>query len=379
MKKILFILILTINSLYAKPCMTDIYFGNGVWNTDEQAIEGKTALRKLMHRAYNARLDRQEEGITYTFRHAYNPSHGTTDDLIETFYQLKESGQITGGYFFGVYVALAAESNAEEFLRKLQTIISNYDSDISQMYNIYNVASFKKKHNVLLVAHSQGNLFGNKMYTLMSDTQKDKFRMVSVATPANTSIGPYVTADLDYVIAGIPDHLSANVDGVGHTFIGTYLGSSFEARTQIALYVKNAYDNLVQTTTCTEYEFTRVWMPSYGLLNVYGNAEGKDELVGELILEQSDAILQNDNRTYKCPSEDSSYWGDDNYLGGNWTYNYKDDRYNSWIPGQYISSRSYLDDISGTNETVRKEDKCITISLEKDGDLYNIITDMFPE
>ncbi len=382
MKKILFILILTFTFTEAKPCMTDIYFGNGVWNTQDQGESGRRVLRRFMHSAYNARLDRQEEGITYTFKHAYNPSRGTVNDLIETFYQLKESGQITGGYFFGVYAALAAESNAEEFLKKLQTIIRNYDSDVSQMYSIYNAVSFKKKHNVLLVAHSQGNLFGNKMYTLMNDTQKKKFRMVSVATPANTVAGggPYATATFDYVIGGIPNHLSANVDGVGHTFIGTYLGSSFEARTQIALYVKNAYDNLMQTTSCTEYDFTRVWMPTFGLLNVYGSVDGVDELVGEITLEQSDAILDNSTGRYSCPKgSDSVYWGDDNYIGNNWTYNYIDDRYNSWIPGQYITSRSYLDSISGTTDTVRKDSQCVTISLNEDGDLYKIISDMFPE
>jgi len=95
MKKILFILIITIASLNAKPCITDIYFGNGVWNTRTQGNEGQRALRNFMLRAYNARLDRQKEGITYDFYHAYNPSHGTLLDLVETFWQLKESGQIT--------------------------------------------------------------------------------------------------------------------------------------------------------------------------------------------------------------------------------------------------------------------------------------------
>ena len=158
MKKILFILLLTVSSVYAKPCMTDIYFGNGVWNTEEQAIEGKDALRRLMFSIPNSRLNVAVEGQEYDFKYAYNPTKSTTDDLIETFYQLKESGQISDGYFLGVYAALAAESNGEAFINKLRDIISNYNSDVNTMFSLYKQSSFNQKHNVLLVAHSQGNL-----------------------------------------------------------------------------------------------------------------------------------------------------------------------------------------------------------------------------
>lgn len=133
MKKIVLFLIFGLISLYAKPCMTDIYFGNGVWNTEKEAIYSKNALRNFMLFDANTPLDIQKEGETYNFKHAYNPSRGTVDDLIETFYQLKESGQITDGYFLAVYSALAAESNGEEFLQKLQTIISNYNGDVNAM------------------------------------------------------------------------------------------------------------------------------------------------------------------------------------------------------------------------------------------------------
>jgi len=230
------------------------------------------------------------------------------------------------------------------------------------------------------------------MYTLMSDAQKEKFRMVSVATPASYvkvpgQTSPYVTVAGDYVIGPIPNSLSANAFGFGHTFIGTYLnlgGGAFgdgsnSAPPLIASHVKSAYDNLRQTSTCAEYEFTRVWMRSFGVLNVYGNVDGEDELVGEVTLEKSEAILDSNNNRYVCEGEDSFYWGDDNYSGQNWTYNYEDDRVSSWIPGQYITSRSYLDNISSIKEVVRKDAQCVTITLEKDSDLYAVIYDMFPE
>jgi len=385
MKKILFILIITIASLNAKPCMTDIYLGNGVWNTRSQGEDGMWALRRFMQNGASIPLTIEDEkNKLYAFKHAYNPSHGTLNDLVETFWQLKESGQISDGYFHSIYAGLMSSRDGNHYYDRLQQIISTYNEDTNTMFAAYKTSSFDQKHNVLLVAHSQGNLFGNKMYALLTSEQKKKFRILSVGTPANyvmktDQTAPYVTAKDDFIINRVSGALPGNVDGFGHTFIGTYLGSSFEARTQIALHVKGAYDDLIQTSTCTEYAFTRIWMPTYGLLNVYGNADGKDELVGEITLEQTDAILQDDNKTYRCPSEDSFYWGDDNYSGDNWTFNYKDGRNNSWIPGQYIISRSYLDDVSSTSETVRKEDKCVTVSLGKDGDLHNMIANMFPE
>lgn len=382
MKKILFILIITIASLNAKPCMTDIYYGNGVWNTRSQGEDGMWALRRFMQtKAITPLSIEDEKNKLYSFKHAYNPSKSTIDDLIETFWQLKESGQISDGYFFAIYSALAAESNGKEFLQKLQTIITTYNGDVNAMYQLYTNASFNQKHNVLLIAHSQGNLFGNKMYTLLNEDQKAKFRMVSVATPANSvaGSGPYTTASGDYVINPIPGALPSNVDGFGHTFIGTYLNGSINAPRQIALYVKNAYDNLMQTTACTEYQFTRVIMPTYGILHVYGNVEyGKDELVGTVTLAKSSAVWDDNEEAYRCPSEDSIYWAEGIYCCYNWT-SYKDDKNNNWIPGQYITSRSYLDSISGTTDTVRKDSTCVTLSLEKGGDLYKMIYDMFPE
>ena len=380
MKKILFLLFVMIVSLQAKPCMTDIYFGNGVWNTKRQGLDGKKALRNFLLFGGNTKLDIQKEGVDYVFKHAYNPSYGTTDDLIETFYQLKDSGQVSNGYFQWIFTLLNRDESVEPY-QKLQDIIRTYNDDAIYMFTKYDDESFKKKHNVLLVSHSQGNLFGNKMYTLMTDKEKSKFRMVSVGTPANSVAGggPYVTLYGDFVIRPIPGSLPANTNGGGHSFVGAYLGK-IDARIKIASYVRSAYDNLMQTTSCTQYDFTRVWMPTFGLLNVYGSVDNVDELVGEITLEQSDAILDNNTGRYVCPKgNDSVYWGDDNYIGNNWTYNYKDNRDNNWIPGQYITSRSSLDDRSDTNDTVRKDIKCVTISLNKDGDLYNVIYDMFPE
>lgn len=381
MKKIVLFLIFGLISLYAKPCMTDIYFGNGVWNTEKEAINSKRALKRFMQYQAVTQLDPQKEGETYRFGHAYNPSRGTVDDLIETFWQLKESGQITDGYFLAVYSALAAESNGEEFLQKLQTIISNYNGDVNAMYQLYTNASFSKKHNVLLVAHSQGNLFGNKMYTLMSDAQKNKFRMVSVATPADSVAGggPYVTASGDYVINSIPNVLPSNVDGFGHTFIGTYLNGSINAPRKIALYVKSAYDNLSQSSTCGGYD--QIFMHMYGLnyIKVYGTPSGTYATVelGTVSLDMYDPPIKvvipdvpEDRVIYVC-SQPSIFYGDLDLFSGS----YGNDSL-SYKPGT-IYDKETLEGREGLSYTITSSDgkKCADVSFT--GELYDLALSAF--
>ncbi len=359
MKKILFILTLIIITVEAKPCMTDIYFGNGVWNTRTQGQEGTKELRDFMQINYNARLNRDEEGKTYNFKHAYNPSYGNGDkrDLIETFYQLKESGQVSNGYFQWMFTLLNDDETTEPY-QKLQDIIRTYNSDAIYMFTLYQQSSFNQKHNVLLVAHSQGNLFGNKMYTLMNEAQKKKFRMVSVATPADHVIkpgqtSPYVTVHGDYAIQSLilagAGSLNTNVDGVGHTFIGTYLGNSFEARTQIALYVKNAYDNLLQTNTCDTYQYY-VWIgymcPTRSdqelIVDIYGRPENAPyPYTKQLVVTDSRVRMPKDiNGNCTVQGDDVWSWQDKYNKNDCFAYNI-DDTGGNYHTLDYIANQTY--------------------------------------
>ena len=124
MKKILFILILTFTFVEAKPCMTDIYFGNGVWNTEKQTMYSKNALKKFMLHKAVTRLDAQKEGTDFVFKYAYNPSYGTREDLLETFWQLKESGQISGGYFILTTGALIGSDPTSNYFQRVKITLA---------------------------------------------------------------------------------------------------------------------------------------------------------------------------------------------------------------------------------------------------------------
>lgn len=360
--------------------MTDIYFGNGVWNTQKQAQRSTDELKFFMqYRAIAPLSIEDEKNKLYSFKHAYNPSRSTIDDLIETFWQIKESGQISDGYFFAIYSTLAAESNGQEFLQKLQTIISNYNGDVNAMYQLYTNASFSQKHNVLLVAHSQGNLFGNKMYTLFNQDQKAKFRMVSVATPANSVAGGghYVTASGDYVINPIPGALPGNVDGFGHTFIGTYLNGSINAPRKIALYVKSAYNNLMQTTSCTEYWMTYMHMYVDGRMLVYGSPVGThaSEKIATVALPvtQSEEVYNNQGQLigYTC-GEHEVYWGDGKY------FRPINENNLSWLPGT-MYSKSTVEARKNINIAVKSQDSRSCIVIDNSKELYDVAINALSE
>jgi hypothetical protein len=380
MKKIILILLLIVIEINAKSCMTDIYFGNGVWNTQQEAIYNKNELRQYMLVEAPTRLDIQKEGSEYTFKYAYNPSYGKIDDLIETFWQLKESGQISEGYFGAVYAALTWEEDTE-FYNKLSDVIRNYRSDANKMFTLYQQSSFNQKHNVLLVAHSQGNLFGNKMYTLMSDKEKAKFRMVSVATPANhvmkpDQTSPYVTATGDYVIGPIPGSLPGNVDGSGHTFIGTYLNGSINAPRKIALYVKNAYDDLARNASCTKYAMIFMDLHSEGKMFVYGNPVGtniyEDITTVNMPVRPSTQLYDQDGRPagYTCGGGEF-VWGDYRYFTST-----NDPNIVSWLPGT-LSSKEMVESRKNINIVVFSPNfqQCITIDNSKE--LYNVAIEAF--
>jgi len=177
-----------------------------------------------------------DDGETYEFKYAHNETYGKINDMIETYWQLYESGQISQGYFANMAKVLDGVDNTnpdeEAFRERIINIINQYELDSQTMINNYRTSSFNNKHNVLLVAHSQGNLFGNKMYALLTDEEKQKFQMVSVATPANSVTAnysldaPYTTVNGDLIMAAIKNSFPSNADGFGHTFVDSYLNSA---------------------------------------------------------------------------------------------------------------------------------------------------------
>ena len=123
------------------------------------------------------------------------------------------------------------------------------------MYEQYQAESFSQKHNVLLVSHSQGNLFANKIYALLEGDERERFKNVAIATPAGAvaSGGMYTTNYNDFIINGVLGSLSGNAEGFGHTFVPSYLNNPNTATKDQIAYQLNQVVTLLDNIGCSKY------------------------------------------------------------------------------------------------------------------------------
>ena len=125
-------------------------------------------------------------------------------------------------------------------------------------------------NKILLIAHSQGNLFVNGVFPDVN-AEPGSVRVIHVAPPTGTLFGPFVTADIDIIIrnfAGtrLPNLLLSeilfdvrdfyrSVDWSGHGFIETYLGPGYARMSRL---VGSALNGLVTPTAEAEVGFFTV-------------------------------------------------------------------------------------------------------------------------
>lgn len=218
-----------------------VIFGNGVWNDKEQADSS----RRLLTRRLEARVSGTElEGII-TYATSHNPSDGTLLDLLETF---EQNLQADWSQFWRY---LAGLDPMPEFLQnKLIEIANTVDENILRGNPA--VQDHVEKYNKLLsegnkvvvVAHSQGNLFANIAYLGITSQYREGFGIVSVGNPDNyvAGSGPYTTLDEDIIIGSVPGSLPANLDNFfginfrdlsGHMFATSYMATGHQAEMQI--------------------------------------------------------------------------------------------------------------------------------------------------
>jgi hypothetical protein len=205
-----------------------------------------------------------EEFEVLAFDVAYNGTHGLPLDLLEStvqvlagntsrFWRLFWGLEIMPDWFADKFILLAGALDRSALVTtdSLKEHVTTYKTKIAE----------GKK--VLLVAHSQGSLFGNQAYSLLNYREQQSFGMVSVANIDNSVLGadaPYTSLNTDKVILALiavqialpskpmapnTENLAAeSADSLGHSFIQSYMteGSNSEAR--ITQQVIAALDSL---------------------------------------------------------------------------------------------------------------------------------------
>ncbi len=275
-----------------QTCQPDaiVMFGNGVWNDVEDVNESMQILQgELEFRVLGTNL---EGKIRYGT--SYNPSASQQLgllgilDFFETFVQDIETNHSDFWHFL-----LGLAIMPDILQDKLKEISSLVDSTIVSLnpsvqkhiavYDNY----LREGEVIVLVAHSQGNLYGNIAYLGIDPQYKDRFGIVSVANPDSNvagegpwtvvhpesyylGIGPYTTIDEDYIIYPLPFALPNNLDNFagpvnladwsGHKFIESYMAIGKPAETVITDNVISMIEDLrLRNRNCGGLPDTGQW------------------------------------------------------------------------------------------------------------------------
>lgn len=284
----------------ASACASGYKIGyiNGVWTSLIQANQNVEELQQRIGNTYN--------GQSLEVKLLYNQTGGnySLQDLVETFAQRANELDATGALsqrwdvFWELTEGDSATSILLDFfapgLRDKVSLIQGFmqDKNITDFaywltqpptevdYAAHHVILDKwisSKQKILLVAHSQGNLFLKRDYDyIASKTFSSAIGMVQIAPATTTALSPYVLSDGDKIINGLrliggkdavvpPNLINVAVnpkDVTGHLFVNSYLSSTLYASDNVSLesHVKDTITTALsklKTSTCgTTYAYT---------------------------------------------------------------------------------------------------------------------------
>jgi hypothetical protein len=245
-----------------------ICYINGLSTDPIGAQDGLDALSAIYGAQYN------NQSVSYTL--FYTPTDGLTQDVVNAFAQRVQSSPgmtdrweliwdtLDGG---GGISDLAVAENPSlsglvsdlrtTFLNGVSSNVKNLSSNkefqpaVDQFAGVL-TTSYTQQKKVLVVAHSQGNIYLNTAYDAVKPKLKtDSLRTVQVATPTATVRDPqgrYVTSTTDLVIQAVALALGnvepANTDGpilaalsidgaYGHKFVEIYMNPNYKLRPAI--------------------------------------------------------------------------------------------------------------------------------------------------
>jgi hypothetical protein len=225
---------------------TVVFYINGIRTSALEAGIDKNILLSAMLNSFGGDLP-----TDLTVRHVYNPTSGGTADLGESVQQrLTELGIRTTESIGAILSKLHRQPEMvqlavrDEVLKAVQTDPSF--SIVAQHIAEFRRTALNRGNNIILVAHSQGNLFANLAYSALSADEQRRTRLLSVATPSGFTAGngPHTT-DWNDIIGLIPTSRRANVlntknivevlylDFFGHSFSRYYMLPGYPSEQKI--------------------------------------------------------------------------------------------------------------------------------------------------
>lgn len=342
-------------------------FFNGVWNTRQQASDGKRELQDLIGTTYN------NEPVKYAnFYNHTGSSVGATalQDIAETFIQrsaeIDASGELGRRFeYFWEFIG----SSKPTFIDKIKGIFSNAVDLFDSLFTAINtklvaiISYFTSNpptesdyvtHNaqldalaadgqkLMLVGHSQGNLFMNHGYDhILPTVGVDRVAAAHIAPASPTLRGDYILANIDLVINAmrlqgvdsVPgNNLDINVSRIdvsGHTLIGTYLDGTRDGRGKVKTMIETGMGKLKCISFVNILNGLSYWSWEKRYLLAYSCADPANlsdpGFIQQMELEKSlrasfdisdefgEYVYKNESNYPSCLNNIKEYYGDANW------------------------------------------------------------------
>lgn len=213
---------------------THVFFGNGMFNDYEQATNSKYSLENSMRPSGNLSEDQWAFDISYNHDEKlfslFEVFRQREGERASTFWRWISGLSFAPDWFRDKALELASHQPLAEAV---------IDADLRRHIDSYR-SLLMEGNRVLVVAHSQGNLYANAAYANLArddnHLQMNAFGIVAVATPSSQVAGggSYYTLTNDLVIDTVRlfywDTLPGNVtnsvpdsDWKHHSFVDAYL------------------------------------------------------------------------------------------------------------------------------------------------------------
>lgn len=201
--------------------LTTIFFANGIWTTHDEAINSTSLLSTAVKARLNATGNHMDQSCL-TFLPAYDSAfvdsnnvvinYGEVANQLITAIQQRELDFVSNfwGYVYNVTGIELPDWFVQTWETTVSTVASVSQPDLLAQETWYITAGTDGNHAVV-VAHSQGNLYVNEVYPVVSLSAS--LKPIALASPAPHTVGsgPWFTLDNDIILTVSPGALSANL------------------------------------------------------------------------------------------------------------------------------------------------------------------------
>lgn len=310
-------------------------FFNGVKNTEDDANDSlRETIKVITEKGKSWDIDSNY----YSQDIFYNDSYGLFKDVIEVFRQraaskglspeaevliknhpeliplLRDPSGNPNSYEFKKHLDNFEFFTFVNSFHALQAEFGNHGDELNEIYADHRAKIEKWKNEnrkMILVAHSQGNLFVNKAYeaALEMGVSPDDIKVVHVAPASLKRYGDYILADVDTIIRPLLNTPPVNAyngyprvfdDPTGHGYIETYLNRDLDSGRKTIDAIVNAYSSVSDYSQILDYsqdEINKLFYPkiypnpSMELFRFYATSDSWTNDINVDVKEYSDDLL----------------------------------------------------------------------------------------